>query len=74
MGSHASQMAKAVCLYSPWQFLYWYDRPAGSPAKIGGAGNNERFIQELPELTFFDRLPTVFLDAEAFGLRIATVA
>src|SRR6185312_7462900 len=31
MGSHASQMAKAICIYSPWQFLYWYDRPEDSP-------------------------------------------
>ncbi|MCK5465740.1 MAG: glycoside hydrolase family 97 N-terminal domain-containing protein, partial [Bacteroidales bacterium] len=23
MGSHASQLAKLVCVYSPWQFLYW---------------------------------------------------
>ena len=25
--SHAYQLAKAVCFYCPWQFLYWYDRP-----------------------------------------------
>ncbi|PHN02290.1 glycoside hydrolase family 97 protein [Flavilitoribacter nigricans] len=62
MGSHASQLAKAVCIYSPWQFLYWYDRPEGSPTKAGGAGNSERHIQEVPELTFFDRLPTVWDD------------
>lgn len=60
MGSHASQLAKAVCLYSPWQFLYWYDRPSGSPSKTGGAGSTERHIQEVPELTFFDQLPTVW--------------
>ncbi|MEO8110489.1 MAG: glycoside hydrolase family 97 N-terminal domain-containing protein, partial [Ginsengibacter sp.] len=28
MGSHVAQMAKAVCIYSPLQFLYWYDNPA----------------------------------------------
>ena len=33
--SHAYQLAKAVCLYSPWQFIYWYDRPAGSPGAKG---------------------------------------
>ena len=74
MGSHASQLAKAVCLYSPWQFLYWYDRPASSPAKIGGAGNNERFIQELPELTFFDRLPTVWEDTKVLEGKIGEYA
>ena len=31
--THAFQLAKAVCLYSPWQFLYWYDRPPGIAAK-----------------------------------------
>jgi alpha-glucosidase len=60
MGSHASQLAKAVCLYSPWQFLYWYDRPQGSPSKTGGAGKNELYIQEVPELSFFDEMPTVW--------------
>lgn len=62
MGSHAAQLAKAVCIYSPWQFLYWYDRPQGSPAKAGGAGNNELFIREVPELSFYDQLPTVWDD------------
>ncbi len=62
MGSHASQLAKAVCIYSPWQFLYWYDRPQGSPSKKGGAGSSEDFIQEVPELAFYDALPTVWDD------------
>lgn len=46
MGSHASQLAKAVCIFSPLQFLYWYDRPSN----IG----NE------PELEFFAHVPTVW--------------
>ncbi|MEM8967788.1 MAG: glycoside hydrolase family 97 N-terminal domain-containing protein [Bacteroidota bacterium] len=62
MGSHVSQLAKAVCIYSPWQFLYWYDRPQGSPSKKGGAGSSEDFIQEVPELAFYDALPTVWDD------------
>ncbi|MEM6843950.1 MAG: glycoside hydrolase family 97 N-terminal domain-containing protein [Bacteroidota bacterium] len=64
MGSHASQLAKAVCIYSPWQFLYWYDRPLGSPGKKGGAGSSEDFIQEVPELAFYDDLPTVWDDTK----------
>jgi alpha-glucosidase len=60
MGSHASQLAKAICIYSPWQFLYWYDRPVNSPKRTGGAGGNENYIIEVPELTFFDQLPTVW--------------
>lgn len=62
MGSHASQLAKAVCLYSPWQFLYWYDRPEGSPPNKGGAGGTEGYILDVPELAFFDQLPTVWDD------------
>lgn len=64
MGSHAAQLAKAICIYSPWQFLYWYDRPEAAPRKVGGAGTNERYIQEVPELTFFDQVPTVWDDTK----------
>ncbi|WP_372931777.1 glycoside hydrolase family 97 protein [Mariniphaga sediminis] len=60
MGSHVSQMAKTICIYSPWQFLYWYDRPVGSPTKKGGAGNTEDVIPEIPDLAFFDQVPTVW--------------
>ncbi len=57
MGSHASQLAKAVCIYSPWQFLYWYDRPAGSPGSKPGGENT---IGKEPELTFFDQVPATW--------------
>ena len=56
MGSHASQLAKSVCVFSAWQFLYWYDRPAASPT----VATPLYYIQEVPELTFYDRLPTVW--------------
>ena len=46
MGSHTSQMAKSICIYSPWQFVYWYDRPFGSPVKKGGAGEAFRLSQK----------------------------
>ncbi|MCW1925052.1 glycoside hydrolase family 97 protein [Luteolibacter arcticus] len=59
MGSHASQLAKSVCIFSPWQFLYWYDRPLGSPGSAG-AGGSVSVLEEVPELTFFDRLPTTW--------------
>jgi len=48
MGSHASQLAKTVCIYSPWQFLFWYDKPSS-------------FADEA-ELEFFDNVPTVWDD------------
>ncbi len=57
MGGRTAQMAKAVLLYSPWQFLYWYDRPEGSPSKKGGAGSSVGIIIENEELEFFDALP-----------------
>ena len=61
MGSHASQMAKAICIYSPWQFIYWYDRTEESPRKKGVVGNNApSVIVELPELSFYDALPTIW--------------
>lgn len=60
MGGNVSQLAKAVMLYSPWQFLYWYDRPQGSPGKKGGAGSSQGFIQNHPELDFFKNMPTVW--------------
>lgn len=64
MGSHASQMAKAICIYSPWQFVYWYDRPAGSPKQKGGAGATASVISEIPDLSFYDALPTVWDDTK----------
>lgn len=59
MGSHASQLAKTVCVYSPWQYVFWYDRPAESPG-AGGTGSSGWVLQEVPEMTFFERLPTVW--------------
>jgi hypothetical protein len=44
--SHASQLAKTVCFFSPWQFLFWYDRPSNAEAE--------------PELEFFKHLPTTW--------------
>lgn len=45
--THAYQLAKPVCLFSPWQFLFWYDKPERA------AGNE-------PELEFFRHLPTAW--------------
>jgi len=56
--THAYQLAKAVCFYSPWQFLFWYDRPANSPVFSG----SPPIIGDEPELEFYDALPTVWDD------------
>jgi alpha-glucosidase len=42
----AHQMAQSVIHYSPWQFLYWYDRPEQ--------------IEVEPALDWFKNLPTVW--------------
>ncbi|MCH5374059.1 MAG: glycoside hydrolase family 97 catalytic domain-containing protein, partial [Planctomycetes bacterium] len=72
--SHAYQLAKAVCLYSPWQFLYWYDRPPSSPHDRGGAGNSQRLIGDEPELEFFDVVPTVWDDSRVLQGQIGQFA
>lgn len=46
--TRAHQLALAVILYSPLQFLFWYDRPAA--------------YQGEPEVEFFAHVPTVWDD------------
>jgi len=70
MGSHASQMAKAICIYSPWQFIYWYDRPEDSPRQTGVANTSASVIQEIPDLRFYDALPTVWNDSKVIEGKI----
>ena len=55
--SCAYQLAKAVCFYSPLQFLYWYDSPTNSPGYVSG-GNAK--ITDEPELECYDYMPTVW--------------
>ena len=44
--THAHQLAASVVFYSPWQFLFWYDRPS--------------YYQGEPEIEFFEHVPTVW--------------
>jgi alpha-glucosidase len=74
MGGHVSQLAKAVMIYSPWQFLYWYDRPEGSPGKKGGAGDSDGFIKNNPELEFYKLLPTVWDETKVLEGKIGEFA
>jgi alpha-glucosidase len=55
--SYAYQLAKAVCFYSPWQYLYWYDRPTNS---FGYISDGKDMITEVPEMEFYDHLPAVW--------------
>ena len=64
MGSHASQLAKAVCIFSPLQFLYWYDKAAPSLVKDDGQWGATNYIGTEPELEFFDKVPTVWDDTK----------
>ena len=72
--SHAYQLAKSVCIYSPWQFLYWYDRPDSSPRRAGGAGGSHNVIGDEPELEFFDHVPTVWDDTKVIHGKIGEYA
>jgi alpha-glucosidase len=72
--SHAYQLAKSVCFYSPWQFLYWYDRPDRSPRRAGGAGGGRNTIGDEPELEFFDHVPTVWDDTKVIHGKIGEYA
>ena len=73
--SHAYQLAKAVCFFSPWQHLYWYDRPADAPIRhVGRPGREKPVIGDEPELVFFDHLPTVWDDTRVLHGKIGEYA
>jgi alpha-glucosidase len=57
--NHAYQLAKAVCFFSPWQFIYWYDRPTNSPNYVA---NGNAMLTEDPALEFYDFMPTTWDD------------
>ncbi len=60
MGSHASQLAKTVCIFSPLQFLYWYDKAPAAPIKDDALWGNTSTIGNEPELEFFNNVPTTW--------------
>lgn len=70
MGSHASQLAKAVCIFSPLQFLYWYDKASPSVEKKDGLWGATNYIGNEPELGFFDNVPTVWDDTKVLFAKI----
>ena len=63
--THAYQLAKAVCFYSPWQFLFWYDRPAAA-----AGGKTANVIGDEPELEFWAAMPTVWDETRVIHARI----
>ncbi|MBN1346978.1 MAG: glycoside hydrolase family 97 N-terminal domain-containing protein [Phycisphaerae bacterium] len=74
VATHAYQLAKAVCIYSPWQFLYWYDRPPGSRPGDEKGKPGPGVIGDEPELEFFDHVPTVWDDTRVLHARIGELA
>ena len=73
MGSHASQLAKTVCLFSPLQLLYWYDKPASSLEKKDGLWGDTRHIGNEPELEFFDAVPTTWDETKVLHAKIGEI-
>ena len=61
--SKAHQLAKPICAYSPWQFLFWYDSPIADD-KIR---KRAKLIHETPELEFWDAMPTVWDDTRVLS-------
>ncbi len=70
MGSHASQLAKAVCLFSPLQFIYWYDKASPSLDKKDGLWGTTNYIGDEPELEFFNNVPTVWDETKVLFSKI----
>jgi hypothetical protein len=65
MGGRAAQLAKLVAIYSPWQFVYWYDRPEKSPRRAGGAGSAESVIKT-------DAEPVSIILFRPYGTKLAS--
>ena len=58
--TRAHQLALPAVFYSPWQFLFWYDRPALYKAD--------------PELDFWRQIPTVWDDTKVLNAQIGAYA
>lgn len=54
------QLALSVIYYSPWQFVFWYDKPGD--------------YQGEPEIEFFENVPTVWDDTRVVGGEIGQYA
>lgn len=73
MGSHASQLAKAVCIFSPLQFIYWYDKASPSLKKDDGLWGTTNYIGDEPELEFFNNVPTVWDETRVLYAKIGEI-
>lgn len=66
MGGRAAQLAKRIAIYSPWQFIFWYDRPYNAPARAGGAGSAESVIKTDAITDFYCSIPTTWDDTRFY--------
>ncbi|MDO6601631.1 glycoside hydrolase family 97 protein [Arenibacter palladensis] len=73
MGSHASQLAKTVCIFSPLQFLYWYDKAPSAPIKDDGLWGDTKTIGNEPELEFFNNVPTTWDETKVLQAEIGQI-
>ncbi|MBP0903869.1 glycoside hydrolase family 97 N-terminal domain-containing protein [Mariniflexile gromovii] len=73
MGSHASQLAKTVCIFSPLQFLYWYDKAPAAPVKDDALWGNTNTIGNEPELEFFNNVPTTWDETKVLQAEIGEI-
>ncbi|MRX65317.1 alpha-glucosidase [Maribacter sp. RZ05] len=73
MGSHASQLAKTVCIFSPLQFLYWYDKAPAAPIKDDALWGNTNTIGNEPELEFFNNVPTTWDETKVLQAEIGAL-
>ncbi|QDT68945.1 Retaining alpha-galactosidase precursor [Planctomycetes bacterium MalM25] len=56
--THGHQLAKPICFYSPWQFIYWYDTPLAD--HVRPPGDHKAVIIDTPDQELFRRLPTTW--------------
>ena len=73
MGSHASQLAKTVCIFSPLQFLYWYDKAPAAPVKDDALWGDTKTIGNEPELEFFNMVPTTWDETKVLQAEIGEI-
>lgn len=66
MGGRAAQLAKRIAIYSPWQFIFWYDRPYKAPARAGGAGSVESVIKTDAITDFYCSIPATWDDTRFY--------
>lgn len=66
MGGRAAQLAKRIAIYSPWQFIFWYDRPYKAPPRAGGAGSVESVIKTDAITDFYCSIPATWDDTRFY--------